>query len=115
MGISRAISIFAILAFGGSSVLAQLDPRTSGGAQSGFSAIQPWLAVSGSYYTDVNAPAGASNPPSENVGLNGGLAMKKSFKRTVFSLGYSGAVSRYFTKTGSPNEWNPSNVVSLSL
>ena len=58
MGISRAI---VILALAGSSVPAQLrDPRTSDGLQSVVNSIHPRLAVTGSYYTDINSSAGSS-------------------------------------------------------
>lgn len=113
MGISRAI---VILALAGSSVPAQLrDPRTFDGLQSVVNSIQPWLAVSGSYYTDVNSPEGASASIGRTIGLSGGVSMMKSFKRTTFTLGYSGSGYRYFGKGEPQNGWLPSNVVSLSV
>ena len=113
MGISRAI---VILALAGSSVPAQLrDPRTFDGLQSVVNSIQPWLAVTGSYYTDVNSPEGASGSVGRTIGLSGGISMAKSFKRTTFTLGYSGSGYRYLGNREPQNGWIPSNVVSLSV
>jgi hypothetical protein len=113
MGISRAI---IILALAGSSVPAQLrDPRTSDGLQSVVNSIQPWLAVTGSYYTDINSSAGSSGLIGRTIGLSGGVSMLKSFKRTTFTLGYSGSGYRYLGKREPQNGWLPSNVVSLSV
>jgi hypothetical protein len=113
MGISRAI---VILALAGSSVPAQLrDPRTSDGLQSVVNSIQPWLAVTGSYYTDVNTTADTPGSVGRSIGVSGGVSMMKSFKRTTFTLSYSGSGSRYLGKSESQTGWNPSNVVSLSI
>ncbi len=113
MGISRAI---VILAFTGSSVLAQLmDPRISGGLQTVVNSIQPWLAVSGGYNTYVDTPSGEPIPITRSIGVNGGISMTKSFKRTVFTLGYSGSGSRSLGRAGNLNDWYSSNSVNLSV
>lgn len=113
MRISRAI---VILALAGSSVPAQLrDPRTSDGLQTMVNSIQPWLAVSGSYHTDISTPSGGPGSVGRSIGVSGGVSMMKSFKRTTFKLGYSGSGSRYFGKSVPQTGWNPSNVVSLSI
>ncbi|MGD0579049.1 MAG: hypothetical protein ABSC08_08985, partial [Bryobacteraceae bacterium] len=119
MGISRAI---VILALAGSSGLAQMpaagglaDPRQGGGQQAGTGIFQPWLAVSGSYTTEINPPPGDLNPIRRSIGVSGGVATVRTFRRTTFVLGYSGSGSRYLGQLGDAYGWLSSNVVSLSV
>jgi len=119
MRISRAFVIFALA---GSSALAQMgttgslrDPRQDSTQQAGPAIIEPWLAVTGGYDTEVVTPAGQAAAIYRPLGLSGGLSMVKPFRKTTVVLGYSGTGYRSLGNSGAENGWFVSNVVDLSV
>ncbi len=119
MRISRAFVIFALA---GSSVLAQMgttggslrDPRQDS-TQQAPAIIEPWLAVTGGYDTEVVTPEGQAPVIYRPLGLSGGLSMVKPFRKTTVVLGYSGNGYRDLGKSGAEIGWLESNVVNLSV
>ena len=115
--------LFVIFALAGSAAFAQIagmgnlrDPRNPEDHQPGLGAIQPWLAVTGVYDTNLDTPAGANYGISRGVSLGGGISLAKSYRRTTVVLGYSGSGNNYFGGSANANrDWTTSNVASLAV
>jgi hypothetical protein len=112
---------FWLLLLASVSVWAQLggmgsmrDPRETNTQAAG--AIQPWLAVNGSYTTYLDQPASSLGSVYRTVGLSGGLSAVKSFRRTSLVFGYSGSGTDFLGQSAGAQEgWKSSNVGSLAI
>lgn len=93
------------------------DPRMAElQGSSGAGAIQPWLAVNGTYDTYLDAPASTLGSVRRWIGLSGGLSAAKSFQRTYMVLGYFGMGTDYMGRSAGVREgWLSSNVATFAV
>jgi|GEM_PF-2768890 len=89
------------------------DPRTADQLGSLVNSFDPWLAVSGSYDTTLDQPAGTTGSIRRALALSGGLSAMRSFQRTVLAFDYSGSGVDYLGHNG--RGWLGSNVASLAV
>jgi hypothetical protein len=118
MTIIRALSLLTLASasvwaqFGGMGSMR--DPRETN--TQGAGAIQPWLAINGSYYTYLDQPANTIGSVYRSVGLSGGLSVVKSFRRTSLIFGYAGSGTDFLGRSAGIREgWSYSNVGSLAV
>jgi hypothetical protein len=93
------------------------DPRVADTqGSSGIGAIQPWLAVNGVYDTYLDQPANTLGSVRRSIGLSGGLAVAKSYRRTYMVLGYAGWGGDYLGRSAGIREgWLSSNVATFAV